>query len=147
MTISIILPESITTRKQLGQFGEDYVRAKLRKAGYDVLGTRYGTGGDLLACGLRIEVKTAYQNGDGGYRFCLCKDDESGRTDHRKSDVVILLCCSSAGLITNFVVPVAALWEKDHIPIPRLKNYHGKYAEYRSRLDRFHKWLPLEVKV
>lgn len=140
-----VLPESITTRWQLGQFGEDYVRALLRRAGYDVVGTRWGTGGDLLVCNLRVEVKTAYQNKDGGYRFCLCKDDAAGKTDHRKSDVVILLCCSRAGIITNFVLPIAALTTKDNIRIPRLKDYHGKYAEYRSRLTRFEKWLKVEV--
>lgn len=137
-----ILPENINTRMQLGQFGEDYVRAELRRAGYDVITPRKGTGGDLLACGLRIEVKTAYQNRDGKYRFCLCKDDHSGHTDHRKSDVVILLCCSSAGLVTSFVVPVVALENKNHISLTRKRGGKCKYNEYRKPiLTGLKRWI------
>lgn len=137
-----VVPENITTRLQLGQFGEDYVRATLRDAGYDVIVPRKGNGGDLLACGLRIEVKTAYQNRDGKYRFCLCKDDDCGKTDHRKSDVIILLCCSSAGLITSFVLPVVVLENKSHISLTRKRGGHSKYNEYRKPiLTGLKRWM------
>jgi hypothetical protein len=126
-----IVPESVTTRYQLGQFGEDVVRSTLCSLGYDVQSARKGEGGDLIAGGLRIEVKTAAQNRDGGYRFCLWKE---GCTDHRKSDVVILLCCSSGGLITTFVLPSDALTNKEHLHIPRIRSYRGKYREYRKSI-------------
>lgn len=138
----MIVPEDVNTPAKLGRFGEQYVWGELRRAGFDVRATCKGDGGDLLACGLRIEVKTAAQNKDGGFRFCLHKDDKKGKTDHRKSDVIILICCSQAGLITTFVIPIVAIVKKDNLRLPRTRGYRGKYAEYRKPLIKgLRRWM------
>lgn len=125
----MIMPEHIKTRAQLGLFGEDYVRATLRRAGFDVFACRKGEGGDLIACGLRIEVKISNQSKKGHYQFCLKKE---GCTDCTKSDIVILLAVSTGGLITSFVLPSIVFSGKQKCELPKLYGYRGKYAEYRK---------------
>lgn len=131
----MIIPEEITTHNQLGAWGEKYVWSECRKAGYTVETTH---GCDLIVNGKRIEVKTAAQGHDRRFRFCLCNDT----TNHRDSDIVILLAVSASGIVTTFVVPIDALTLKDNITLPKLRGYRGKYAEYRKPiLTGLKRWI------
>lgn len=125
----IMLPDGIQTRMTLGLWGEDTVRKILRHSGFDTIKPRKGEGGDILAMGMRIEVKTAYQNADGQYRFCLTKE---GCTDHLKSDVIVLILISRSGIGTTFVIPRTALELRKHLCLPKPYGYRGKYAEYKK---------------
>jgi len=127
----ILMPDGLITRMQLGLWGESVVRAELRRKGFDVIKPRWHSGGDIIAMSLKIEVKTAYQNQDGQYRFCLCKD---GCTDHSKSDIVILILVSRSGIGTTFVIPCSALENKKHLCLPKPYGYRGKYAEYKKSI-------------
>lgn len=128
----IVCPDNLTTKMQLGMWGEAIVRQTLKKAGFDAKKARRAVGGDIVACGLKIEVKTANQGTDGTYSFCLTKDDKYGATNHERADVVVLLAVAASGIVHTFVIPCAALANKPSIRLTRLRGYRGKYAEYRK---------------
>lgn len=128
----LMCPDHLTTKMQLGMWGEGAIAGILRRAGYDVRKQKRADGGDLFTCGLKIEVKTAYRNNKGMWNYCLKKADKYGHTDHERADLVILLAVAPSGLVTTFVIPCDALSDKCALTIPRLRGYKGKYAEYRK---------------
>src|SRR5262245_44601511 len=85
----------LKTNKQIGDYGERYVKCLLLDSGYFARKWRKKRFcGDLWAFKslssqkFNIEVKTAQENVSGSYCFCLKKE---GHTDCCYSDFVILL--------------------------------------------------------
>lgn len=122
-------------RKAIGTLGEMTAARLLTDAGYDVSFTHYEKRGDLrVVCHQtgqiwRVEVKTARRGKDKKWRFTLVKD---GCTDHRDSDVVILLAVRAAGHCVVFVIPTADIAARRHIVITSDPNhYRGAFAKYR----------------
>jgi hypothetical protein len=119
--------------QSLGLYGECLAHLWLNKSGYAV---RSSHGCDLIATNprtgkcTRIEVKTARRAVDGRFHFTLIKDNH---TDHRDSDVVVLLCVDYRWRVVPFVIPVAVLADQRQVTVsldPIL--YTGKFSSYRQ---------------
>lgn len=128
----ILCPEGANTRMKLGMWGEFIVRRELENAGYTVRKQPKLKGGDLLAAGLKIEVKAAHEDRSGAYWYCLTKNDKWGRTDHEQADVLILIAVNPSGFASTFVIPAEALAGMTNLRITRGRGYRGKYAEYKK---------------
>lgn len=125
----------------VGALGECAAKRLLEKAGYEV---RQGwhCGWDLRVMDrdtgqiVYLEVKTARQGKDGKWRFTLVKD---GRTDHRRSDRVVLLAALDSGRIIPFLLPTAVIEARRHIVITsHPERYAGRFAAYRvANFDGF----------
>lgn len=122
-------------RVYTGAAGEMMVTRALEARGYEV--SRDRTRGDLKVITpdgeiVGVEVKTARKCSDGKWRFLLRKD---GHQDHRKSDVVIMLCVMRTGDVVPFVVPTSVLVDQRQAVITSLPyTYAGKLAAYRQRM-------------
>lgn len=119
-------------RRQIGTFGELLARELLLGNGYLV---ETGRGCDLVAGNphtgqvYRIEVKTSRRCKDGKWRFTLYK---KSHTDHRKSDVVILMCISDVGIAIPFIIPVTELQNQRQCVICSDPfKYRGRLAAFR----------------
>ena len=122
--------------RELGDLGEVYVARKLRGVGLNVI---VGGVADLVAGGAVIEVKAAlkrpYRNGGYlGYQFCLWRD---GHTDHRRSDVVVLLCYYDLEMDpVAFVVPTERIGSRRKIVIPGSPwTYTGRWSRWYRRWE------------
>lgn len=119
----------------VGTLGEMTAARLLEQVGYNVSFTHHEKRGDLrVVCNQtgqiwRVEVKTARRGKDKKWRFTLVKD---GCTDHRDSDVVILLAVRAGGDVVPFVIPTADISARRHIVITSDPNhYRGAFAKYR----------------
>jgi hypothetical protein len=125
-------------RRGIGALGERLAAHLLERAGYLVSHTRPGERrGDLRVVDqttgeiVRVEVKTARRSQDKKWRFTLRK---RGHTDHRQSDIVILLAVMPSGRAIPFVVPVHVLRHQNQAVITsHPETYGGKLAVYRQR--------------
>lgn len=122
-------------RVYVGAAGELMVTRALEANGYEVLRDR--TRGDLKVTTpdgelIGVEVKTARRNKEKRWKFLLWKQQ---RQDHRKSDVVILLCVMRTGDVVPFVVPTTVLADQHSAVISSWPyDYAGKLAAYRQRM-------------
>jgi len=125
--------------KARGTAGEMLARELLLASGYFAGTTRkYGTG-DILAFDhkaqrqFKIEVKVSRQGYQGDYKFCLRKEGKGGKTDFRKSDVLMLICVSKSGAFTVFCINTVNVGDVWSITLPgRLTGYAGKYRQYKQ---------------
>lgn len=122
----------------IGMIGEQLVYQALEAAGYRPVTLQHG-GCDLRAISpatgeiFCVEVKTSRRGKDGRWRFKLYK---AGHTDHRKSQVVVLLAITLSGDVIPFVIPTSELQNQRQAVIssdPR--TYSGRLAAYRQKLD------------
>jgi hypothetical protein len=118
--------------QELGQMGESYVASRLRSAGMDV---KPGTTCDLVANGVRIEVKAARfrpykDNGRHGYQFCLHRDGRNGI----QADVVVLLCYYNLRYEPiAFVIPAYLVRDRKSLTVPSdPRLYAGLWSEWLS---------------
>jgi hypothetical protein len=133
-----VMSLSNPTCRAVGAHGEVLARHMLCRSGYEVATTGRGARrGDLLAIApdtgefWRVEVKTARRCKDGKWRFTLVKN---GHTDHRDSDVVLLLAVTITGHAVPFLIPVADILNAWQITITSTPTeYTGKYARYRRQ--------------
>lgn len=124
------------SRRGIGALGELHAARLLEESGYQVSFTRlHEQRGDLRAIDcktgqiFRIEVKTARCCIDHKWRFTLYIP---GRTDHRHSDVVMLLAIIESGRFISFVVPVSILKnQRQAVITSNPETYAGKLADYR----------------
>lgn len=128
----LLCPDNANTNMKLGMWGEHIVKRELECAGYQVTKQPRFKGGDLLASGLKIEVKAAREDKSGAYWYCLSKNDKWGRTDHESADIIVLLAVNPAGFASTFVIPKEALAGMRSLRITRGRGYRGKYAEYKK---------------
>jgi len=120
----------------LGVCGEMLVSRLLADQGYRQLQSHKR--GDLTVADpdgviLNIEVKTARRDRQDCWQFCLYK---AGKTDHRRADVVVLLCVSDKGLVTPFVIPQSALTVQKVAIQKSPTIYSGRLAKFRQSIDR-----------
>lgn len=142
-TIQQKLSKPSGKRHRVGHLGELAAVLLLERAGYKVHIPETRTTGDLHAINpntgelIRVEVKTARRGKDRKWRFTLLKidpNDGSPQTDHRYSDIVLLLAVTLSGALVPFVIPVQAVAARHQIAItsdPR--TYGGRFAIYRQR--------------
>lgn len=113
-------------RQRLGFMGEVLAFKYLETLGHKVEYTgQYGVGYDLLASGLRIEVKTAQLNKRKNYQVSLSKKNHS---DIKKSDVLIVLCVGYAGKVTPLIIPTDEISENKQLTISA--KFTGKLSQY-----------------
>jgi hypothetical protein len=125
------------SRRSIGLMGENHAARLLEQSGYLVSFTQYAEKrGDLRAIDCKtgqiykVEVKTARRSIDRKWRFTLYMP---GLTDHRHSDVVILLAILECGSIIPFVVPIHILKDQRQAVITsHPETYAGKLAEFRT---------------
>lgn len=121
----------------IGARGEQIVAHALQQSGYKV-STAHDIG-DLTVVSpqgeiLYVEVKTARRSVDKKWRFLLFK---VGSQDHRKADIVVLLCLLKSGDAVPFVVPRSALTHKHQACISSMpQSYRGYLARYRQSIRR-----------
>lgn len=121
----------------IGAKGEQIVAHALQVSGYTVR-TAHDIG-DLTVVSpqgeiLYVEVKTARRSVDKKWRFLLYK---IGSQDHRKADLVVLLCLLKSGDAVPFVVPTAVLKAKHQACITSMPNsYRGYLSRYRQSVRR-----------
>jgi len=126
------------SRLALGALGERYAAILFRRAGYEVSHTHRDGRGDLLvyvAAGtkFKVEVKTARQNAEGRWRFCLYKSDKHGRTDYHDSDFVVLLAVTRSGHAVSFLIPTGDIDARTQITFTsNPRTYSGRWATYRT---------------
>jgi hypothetical protein len=124
-----------TSHVAIGMAGELLIARALEERGYQVAITHQH--GDLTAYTpqgeiLYIEVKTARRCKDGKWRFTLYKQ---GHTDHKRADLVALVCVLRTGDVTPFIVPVSALIDKHQACITSYPtDYRGWLVQYRQIL-------------
>lgn len=118
-------------RAKLGFFGEVLAMKYLESLGHSVayMGAS-AVGYDLLASGLRIEVKTAQVNKRGKYQVSLSK---VGHSDIKKSDVLIVLCVGYAGKVTPLIIPTHAIADNRQLTVS--STFKGKLAQYVGNLQ------------
>lgn len=139
-----IVRELLANPKALsvGLYGEQIVAAALREQGYQVEHFRRGTKrGDLVATDpetgevITIEVKTSRRGASGFYQWTLFKRDKYGATNHRYSDIVVLLAALKTGRVVPFVIPVNAIRNLHSIKFrTHPQDYAGRYARYRQKI-------------
>jgi hypothetical protein len=123
----------MSPRKSLGDWGESFALDYFNKLGYNVRKGIQGIESDLVAIDAQgtlrnIEVKTSQRGADHKWRATLIK---KGHTDHRKSNLVIMLCVHR-GMVTLFLIPTEAIKSRSHIVITSdPKTYNGQFAQYR----------------
>lgn len=115
---------------ELGRRVEALAAEALRERGHCVIMTSHKTAYDILAGGLRIEVKAArrYRNKRSG-RY------QAAIRNHR-ADLLIMACCDGTEVSAWFIIPAAALEGQRNLAIwsdPR--EYSGKWAPYLGRWD------------
>lgn len=120
----------------VGLAGEGIIAHYLEKAGYIVSTAHKRSDLEVFMHNARevyVEVKTARYSSKK-WQFSLTR---AGHSDHRKSDIVILLCAERSGFGVPFVIPVNAVWDVKQISIhsANLNAYTGKYAKYRQHLN------------
>lgn len=121
---------------QVGAAGERLSYILLEQQGYVVSNVHPGEcRGDLRVITkhgeiMKVEVKTARAGKDGRWHFNLRVD---GHSDHRHSDIVILLCVLPSGYVVPFVVPVPAVAGIKQVNISsNPEQYKGKFSRYRQ---------------
>lgn len=119
--------------QSLGVYGELLARCWLTSSGYLVRSSR---GCDLIAAHTttgelyRVEVKTARRGMDGRFNFTL---EKCGHTNHKLSDVVILLCVQYHWKVIPFVIPLDVIEDRSAIAIRSDPlAYGGKYSPFRQ---------------
>lgn len=119
--------------QSLGVYGELLARCWMVEGGYLVRSSR---GCDLIAAHttsgelFRVEVKTARRGVDGRFNFTLSK---AAHTNHKLSDVTILLCVQYHWKVIPFVIPLAAIEDRLAIAIRADPlSYGGKYSPFRQ---------------
>lgn len=124
-------------RKAVGTIGEHNAAYMLQKSGYQVSKSK-PLHGDLRAIEtdtgqiFYVEIKTARQGRDGKWRFLLHKQDKYGQTNHRNTDVIILLATTDSGRMIPFVIPTPLLAHKHHAVITsHPETYSGWLSQYR----------------
>ena len=124
--------------RALGALGEQLVYLLLEQNGYTVSAVHPGEKrGDLRVVTpsgeiMRVEVKTSRRAPDGKWRFRLYKP---GHTDHKHSDVVILLCIARTGYSVPFVIPTDVLrYQTNAVISSNPYVYAGKFAPYRQKM-------------
>lgn len=123
------------SHNELGERGELTAKILFRKAGYYVEKASERCGDLRVTCTStgqtwRVEVKTARRAKDYKWRFTLWKE---GHTDHRYSDIVLLLAVTATGDVVPFVVPIAVLKDQNQAVISSEPHYYaGKLAAYRQ---------------
>lgn len=128
------------TRIAVGSAGEMMVARALEAQGYRVsIPHERGDLTAILTDGqiLSIEVKTARKGKDGKYRFTLIKYWQ-GRTctDHRNTDLVILVCILKTGDAVPFVIPTATIGNRRALAISSYPtDYTGWLAPFRQSLN------------
>lgn len=128
--------------RAFGFIGEELVKRMLKARGYKVRRQHRHYAGDLRAVTpdgeiINVEVKTARAGVEGNYQFCLYRRlDQRVCTDARHSDVIVLLCVTTAGQIVPFVVPAAQTDNLKQITITSNPvTYRGWLARYRQQVE------------
>lgn len=120
--------------KGVGSLGEALVWRWSELAGYRVQRPVGRMTGDLWVGAnggwARVEVKIARRSKDSKWRFTLYKQ---GHTDHRYSDVVVLLAALVTGVVIPFVVPAIDLNGRQAVITSDPRRYAGKLAVYRQK--------------
>lgn len=130
-------------RAYLGMWGEEWLKGKLERCGYQVSNAHKGEfRGDLRVVDqvtgevFRLEVKTARAGKDKRYRFCLRK---KGHTDIAHADYVALLCVSRWGTVTPYLAPVTAFGDVGGVSIGQAGKWDSfKVSEKNLRLGATH---------
>jgi len=125
--------------KARGTAGELLAVELFRHAGYITGHSRHYKSGDAWVYDeianrkKRLEVKISKVGVNGEYKFCLRKESGKGKTDYRKSDVLVLICLSKSGSFTVFVTNTVNVGDVWNIGLPgKLAGYAGKYAGWKS---------------
>lgn len=144
--VQLSLPEITsllsTSHNSIGNMGEAWLAQKLQQRGY-LVRTDHERG-DLTAIDRHgvifcVEVKTARATVDGSYRFTLRKKSKTGqvKADHRKADIIALLCVMPSGSIVPFIVPISFLyWNSGASIASNPRTYAGRLAQWRQRTSR-----------
>lgn len=123
--------DEMGAHNDVGAFGEALTRYTLAQ----VAPVQDGRVADLLCLGVEVEVKTAtpslYNGQTRGYQFLLRK---KGHTDHRKADVIVLICLDEElRPLAVYVVPAVRLQNCSKVTIPR--SLRTPFGVFRDRWD------------
>ncbi len=114
---------------EVGAYGEMIVYQLLSETGATVA---LGDGADVTFEGIKIEVKTAkpskYNGKTLGYQFCLYKP---GKTDFRKSDVLVLIPLDEDGKPrAAYIIPTDKLRDRAKLTMPL--SLDTRFSVYRE---------------
>jgi hypothetical protein len=104
--------EIILSHTTLGMLGELTVAAKIQGYGFGAHQPAERQAGDLIATLsghqlARIEVKTSVRGSRGTFQICLRRagNGQYPKTDHRDSDLLVLLCVENDYSVVALVMP------------------------------------------
>lgn len=127
------------TRQALGDLGEITVAQHFQKMGLMVERLAGDFLGDMLIgtaafreC--KIEVKTAFRNQRGTFKFCMYRKSKNVvKTDCSYSDFVVMLCVENDYNITALLVP-SPLITTNYVEFKKAAT--SKFASYRIGLKQ-----------
>jgi predicted DNA-binding protein (UPF0251 family) len=109
--------------RQFGLYVERLALDILVARGHGVVAGAYAEHHDLLANGVRVEVKAARWGAHGAYRFNMRRSE---------AELYLLACCSEVEVLAWFCVPAAALDSQKIIGIwaKNPNDHRGQWAAY-----------------
>jgi len=124
-------PEAETDdRMELGRRVETLAAEVLSERGHNVILTSHKAAYDILAGGLRVEVKAArrypHTNGGGRYQANV----------HNRADLLVLACCRGHEVMGWFIIPAAEIGRRRNLAIwSEPEAYAGKWSTFLDRWD------------